>query len=420
LGAVSMSAPAISAGTNASEIIVTNGPRVFHFSRTTGVINSLTVSNQNVSFTNGPVLLANSWNITSITNYSDGTNYFIMANNLNSSTNAFQWSLRPDGWLKLTYVYTLTGSNSFMGITFSYPSNNVTGMSWLGRGPYRVYKNRTIGQEVFVHTKAYNYTWTGQGTLIAPTTTPWVYPEFEGYHGQLNWATLLTTEQPVTFVTTASNLFFCILTPPAVDVANVNPVYPSGAISFLDGIAPQGEKFHAASAYGPSAAVNVAAGLYSNAVDFFFGPPPPSGADRDRNGLIDAWELQYFGALGQNPGAASADNGLSLALANAFGLSPTNADPNVSRLPEAGHGTAAPIALLYRVPVSQLDYFSYIPQVTDNLVSNWFGADQYPQYFLINTVPANGIENACTVQPNLTAWPGSTNHLFLRLQIDIK
>jgi autotransporter-associated beta strand protein len=420
LGAVSMSAPAISAGTNASEIIVTNGPRVFHFSRTTGVINSLTVSNQNVSFTNGPVLLANSWNITSITNYSDGTNYFIMANNLNSSTNAFQWSLRPDGWLKLTYVYTLTGSNSFMGITFSYPSNNVTGMSWLGRGPYRVYKNRTIGQEVFVHTKAYNYTWTGQGTLIAPTTTPWVYPEFEGYHGQLNWATLLTTEQPVTFVTTASNLFFCILTPPAVDVANVNPVYPSGAISFLDGIAPQGEKFHAASAYGPSAAVNVAAGLYSNAVDFFFGPPPPSGADRDRNGLIDAWELQYFGALGQNPGAASADNGLSLALANAFGLSPTNADPNVSRLPEAGRGTAAPIALLYRVPVSQLDYFSYIPQVTDNLVSNWFGADQYPQYFLINTVPTNGIENACTVQPNLTAWPGNTNHLFLRLQIDIK
>jgi hypothetical protein len=307
-----------------------------------------------------------------------------------------------------------------MGITFSYPSNNVTGMSWLGRGPYRVYKNRTIGQEVFVHTKAYNYTWTGQGTLIAPTTTPWVYPEFEGYHGQLNWATLLTTEQPVTFVTTASNLFFCILTPPAVDVANVNPVYPSGAISFLDGIAPQGEKFHAASAYGPSAAVNVAAGLYSNAVDFFFGPPPPSGADRDRNGLIDAWELQYFGALGQNPGAASADNGLSLALANAFGLSPTNADPNVSRLPEAGRGTAAPIALLYRVPVSQLDYFSYIPQVTDNLVSNWFGADQYPQYFLINTVPTNGIENACTVQPNLTAWPGNTNHLFLRLQIDIK
>ena len=61
-----------------------------------------------------------------------------------------------------------------MGITFNYPSNNVTGMSWLGRGPYRVYKNRTIGQEVFVHTKAYNYTWTGQGTLIAPTTTPWV------------------------------------------------------------------------------------------------------------------------------------------------------------------------------------------------------------------------------------------------------
>jgi hypothetical protein len=103
LGAVSLSAPAISAGTNATEIIVTNGPRIFHFNKTTGVIDSLTVSNQAVSFTNGPVLVTNSWNLTAITNYYDGTNYIIMANSLNTSANAFQWTLRPDGWLKLNY-----------------------------------------------------------------------------------------------------------------------------------------------------------------------------------------------------------------------------------------------------------------------------------------------------------------------------
>ena len=165
--------------------------------------------------------------------------------------------------------------------------------------------------------------------------------------------------------------------------------------------------------------MNTATGLYSNEVDFFFGMVPPSGADRDGDGLIDAWELQYFGALGQSS-AAPAANGVSLALDNAFGLSPTNADPNVSRLPKAVRGAVTPIALVYRVPAGQLDDFSFIPQVTDNLVSNWFGADAYPQYFLVSTVLTNGTENAYTVQPNLLAWPGNISHLFLRLQIDKK
>jgi hypothetical protein len=209
-----------------------------------------------------------------------------MVNNINTSTNAFQWTLRPDGWLKLVYFYTLTGSQNFMGITFNYPSNNVTGMSWLGQGPYRDYKNRQVGQEIFVHTKAYNYTWTGQGTLVAPATTPWVYPEFEGYYGQLNWVTLQTSEQPITIITPTTNLFFRVFTPPTTDDANVNPPYPSGAISLLHGIAPQGEKFNSVgTAYGPLSSQNTATGLYRGEADFFFGPvtvdstvppPPPS------------------------------------------------------------------------------------------------------------------------------------------------
>jgi hypothetical protein len=306
-----------------------------------------------------------------------------------------------------------------MGITFDYPSNKVTGMNWLGQGPYRVFKNRTAGQEIFVHSKTYNNTWTGQSTLVAPSTTPWVYPEFAGYHGQVNWAALQTTEQPITLVTPTPGLFLRVLTPPPTDNGNVNPSYPSGAISILHGIAPQGEKFHAASAYGPSAAVNTAAGLYTGEVDFFFGPPPPSGADRDHNGLVDAWELQYFGALGQNPDADPDGDGVPLALDDAFGLSPTNAGPNISRLPKPAPGTTAPVAMVYRVPVSQLDFFNFTPQISDSL-SLWFGADQYPQYFLINSAPTNGTEDAFMVQPNLPAWPGSTNQMFLRLRINKK
>jgi hypothetical protein len=424
MGNVSASAPAIAAGTSASEIIITNGPRIFHFSKTTGVINSLTVSNQAVSLSNGPRPAAGSaWTVTGITNYSDGTNYIIRVNNLVSAANGFQWTLRPDGWLTLTYRYTLTGSQNYMGITFDYPTNKVTAMNWLGQGPYRVYKNRLDGQEVFVHTKAYNFTWTGQDTLVASAagTTPYAYPEFEGYHGQLNWATLLTVEQPITVVTPTPNLFFRVLTPATTDKSNVNPAYPPGNLSLLDGIAPQGDKFRAPGlgSYGPSSVQNTASGLYTGSASFFFGPPPPSGADRDGNGLIDTWELQYFGALGQNP-LAPAANGVSVALDNVFGLSPTNADPNASRLPKAGRGTAAPVALLYRLPVAQLDDYTFTPQLTDNLLSNWFGADAYPQYFLISSALTNATEDAFSVQPNLSNWPGNSNHLFLRLKINEK
>jgi len=93
-------------------------PVVFHFSKTTGVINGLTVSNQPVSFNNGPrPVTGSAWNVTSVTNYSDGTNYYVEVNDLASATNAFLWTLRPDGWLKLNYQYSLTGSQSWMGVT---------------------------------------------------------------------------------------------------------------------------------------------------------------------------------------------------------------------------------------------------------------------------------------------------------------
>lgn len=287
VGTPTQGAPAISAINNGSEIIVTNGPRIFHFNGSSGVLNSLTVSNQAVSFANGPRPADGTvWTVSSITNYFDGTNYIVLVNDITSAANGFQWTLRSDGWLKLSYRYTSTGLQNWMGITFDYPSNKVTAMNWVGQGPYRVYKNRLRGQEIFGHTKAFNYTWTGQSTNYAaqvglPTTSQWNYPEFEGYHGQLYWATLQTTERPITVATATSNLFFRLLTPPNTDNANVNVAYPSGTLSFLNGITPIGEKFNTAGNLGPAGQMNTATGLYTGELDFFFGnitsvPAPPA------------------------------------------------------------------------------------------------------------------------------------------------
>jgi hypothetical protein len=427
LGSVPTGAPAITAGTSASEIIVTNGPRVFHFSKTTGVLNSLTVSNLPVSFNTGPAPASGSaWTVTSITNYTDGTNYIVLVNDITNAANGFQWTLRPDGWLKLSYRYTLTGSQSFLGITFNYPSNNVTSMNWLGQGPYRVYKNRLAGQEVFTHTKSFNFAWTGQSTNYSatrgggstPTTTQWTYPEFQGYHGRLNWATLNTVEQPITVVTPSTNLFFRLLTPPNTDIANVNPAYPAGTISFLDGITPIGDKFEAASATGPAGQTNTATGLYTNEVNFFFGPLPASGADRDGNGLIDSWELQYFGALGQNPNSTADPDGQPLLVENAFNLSPLVLNSGLSVLPSWTPGSFSPTALTYSVPTGQLSFYNFIPRVSGDLFT-WYGADLYPQYFLINSA-TNGIYQTSSIEPNMANLPFNTNTVFLNLKIGKK
>ena len=106
---------------------------------------------------------------------------------------------------------------------------------------------------------------------------------------------------------------------------------------------------------------------------------------------------------------------------NAFGLSPLVSNSSPSILPHlVWPGSFSPMALTYDVPVSQLDDFSFTPQATDNLLSNWFGADSFPQYFLISSTPTNGTQNAFSVEPNLANWPGDTNQIFIRLKINEK
>jgi hypothetical protein len=69
----------------------------------------------------------------------------------------------------------------YAGINFSYPEEKVTGMKWLGRGPYRVWKNRLKGVPFGLYHKAYNNTVTGES---------WDIPEFKGYHSDFYWRRL--------------------------------------------------------------------------------------------------------------------------------------------------------------------------------------------------------------------------------------
>jgi len=236
----------------------------------------------------------------------------------------------------------------------------------------------------------------------------------------LHWASLETTEHRITLATPTSNLFFRVLTPPVASVSRpgVSPAFPAGNLSLLHAINAIGHKFALpdGNTTGPGSAKTVATGLYTGEVDFYFGPLPEPGSDRDGNRLSDAWELENFNALGQDPHADPDSDGLKLMLENAFDLSPVIPDAGAARLPHAvAPGTNSPAGMGYQVPLEQLYEFRFVPEISDDL-QTWYDANAHPAYFLIQTF-SSGDEMQYLVERG-AGWPGSLDQVFLRLRIE--
>lgn len=116
-----------------------------------------------------------------------------------------------------------------LGLTFSYPEQNCTGMEWMGRGSYRVWKNRIAGTQYGIWQKDYNNVITGE------SYDNLTYPEFKGYHANMYWATLQSGTTPFTVYSRNDGIFYHIFTPeePAGRLRNTMPKFPEGDISFL-------------------------------------------------------------------------------------------------------------------------------------------------------------------------------------------
>jgi len=177
-----------------------------------------------------------------------------------------RWTFRPGRRVELSYQYTRTGPADYMGITFDYPEDKITGMKWRGRGPYRVWKNRLKGQLFGVWHKAYNNTITGES---------WNYPEFKGYHAEVNWVVVENKESPFTIYMEEGPRYLQMLHPQREKAAltnnNVEPPFPAGAIGILDGISAIGTKFQSADVLGPQSQKYPADGLpVSGKISFDF------------------------------------------------------------------------------------------------------------------------------------------------------
>ncbi|GAB3637307.1 glycoside hydrolase family 2 [Hymenobacter arcticus] len=230
--------------------ISTDGIR-YAFDKTTGYLLKVTTAKGDVSLGGGPVLAGAKQSLKSFRHYAAGAAQVVEANYEGEGFLHAKWTVAAGQPAHLEYQYSQKGEADFLGLTFTYPEEKLTGMKWLGRGPYRVWKNRLKGQQFGVWHKAYNDARTGE---------TWQYPEFKGYHADLYWAVVENKESPFTVYTDDQNVFLQMgkpARPVGAQNENTSSAFPTeGNLSFLNAIAPIGTKFQAPAQLGPQSQKN--------------------------------------------------------------------------------------------------------------------------------------------------------------------
>ena len=160
-----------------------------------------------------------------------------------------KWTLLDSGWLKLDYAVdpaAQASATNEIGIAFNYPEAKILKKTWLGDGPYRVWRNRLKGQTLGVWETAYNTTETG--------FKDWLYPEFAGYFANVRWMKIATTEGTLTLMIPDENTFVRVGTPefPPAKLAGKTLVkMPPGNLAVVRDLPPIGTKFSSAAQGGP-------------------------------------------------------------------------------------------------------------------------------------------------------------------------
>lgn len=247
---------------NSNVLTVTDGTLEAQFDLNTGKLIQVSKAGQIYSLGNGPRRVPAGSGTAVVTHGSAADHYFVQAAT-SQGLDSFRWKIYPSGWVELSYRYSLSGDQDYLGITFDYPENHVLCKKWLGEGPYRVWKNRMRGTQLNVWQQDYNN---------AKPGLEWEYPEFKGCFSDLFWATLTTQQGDITVVTDTDDLYLRLFTPQyGNNPTNTAPAFPDGNISFLHGIPAIGTKFHPATSLGPESQKNQASGTYEGMLYFYFG-----------------------------------------------------------------------------------------------------------------------------------------------------
>ncbi|MFC6099353.1 glycoside hydrolase family 2 protein [Olivibacter domesticus] len=238
--------------TDSLYIIQTNDLTI-HINNRTGILQKVSNGKGDIPFNNGPILQQGENNFGKFT-YRKENGHLIINSSFDkkSSYNTLEWTIYPSGWIKL-FVRYFPGDyfTDFVGLNFSSPKEQMLSVQYMGMGPYRVWKNRIKGQTFGVWTKAYNDSETGEA--------PWLYPEFKGYHANMYWSLFQTKGHSFKVVTPDEDVFLRLYTPAHKEDPwkNYDLVFPTGDISFMQGISGIGTKTQKRENTGPMGMKNI-------------------------------------------------------------------------------------------------------------------------------------------------------------------
>ncbi|WP_316784768.1 glycoside hydrolase family 2 protein [Pedobacter frigiditerrae] len=218
------------------------------FDKTTGLLQKVKNANGEVPFTNGPILQEGVNNFKNFTHKIIGDTVVISSTfERKENFNTLEWTIYPSGIVKMQVKYfPLAYFTTFVGMNFSYPETEIKGVEYKGNGPNRVWKNRMKGNQFGVWNKSYNTSATGE--------PPFLYPEFKGYYSNMYWCKFIGKSNSFKVYTDQEDIFFRLFTPKKskdTEWDNMNPTFPNGDISFLNGISAIGTKTQKPETTGP-------------------------------------------------------------------------------------------------------------------------------------------------------------------------
>lgn len=241
--ATGLSGNTVSARNNGKEIVLKSEKVSVTFDAATGMILRVLSGNTEIPLTNGPVAVGMKMLYQPASSYvRQDSEEAVFCARYKGGTDSIVWRLTSQGLLYMDAVLLnrASGGGGFddafmdtevynLGLTFSYPERICKGMKWLGRGPYRVWKNRIPGTNYGIWHKDYNNTVTGE------SYDNLVYPEFKGYHANMYWATFESDTAPFTVYSRTDGIFYRVFTPeePKGSAKRTMPEFPEGDISFL-------------------------------------------------------------------------------------------------------------------------------------------------------------------------------------------
>ncbi|THU40226.1 glycoside hydrolase family 2 [Niastella caeni] len=236
---------------DAATLTINQDGITYYFDKASGYLQKVFNGKQEISLSGGPVLTTADQILTEFKHYRKDQTYIVEPVYKGDNQFWVKWTFQQGRLPQLNYTYKIKGAADYMGITFNYPEQQITGMKWLGQGPYRVWKNRMQGQQFGVWEKSYNNTITGES---------WEYPEFKGWHGGLYWVQVQSKEAGFVIYTGGENVFLQMLQPQRPAAAPndyTHPAFPKGNIGFMHAISAIGTKFQPAEVMGPQSGKNI-------------------------------------------------------------------------------------------------------------------------------------------------------------------